>query len=230
MTKIINQQSIITNITLSQKGGESGLSGLHNTAWGKFVIYVFPSLSFLFVCFWPSSLQLYFATTGLFALGQTYLLNSPRFRKFANLAETSKPGAGAAANNQANNGVRLLYDTIQKEAPKTAEFSPDGNISVVDRAVNSIKSGVKDLKRETMDTLNTAMGSQANTNPDGSPAPPPRLSKQDLKSAEDYERRKKDEENSKREERNHARRQDYLRQLQAKEEKRKTPYGRRSKG
>jgi YidC/Oxa1 family membrane protein insertase len=78
-----------------------------------------------------------------------------------------------------------------------------------------------------MDKLNTAMGSQA-TNPDGSPAPPPRLSKQDLKSAEDYEQRKKDEENSKREERNHARRQDYLRQLQAKQEKRKPVYGRRS--
>jgi len=213
-----------------KKGGESGLSGLHNTAWGKFVVYVFPSLSFLFVCFWPSSLQLYFATTGLFALGQTYLLNSPRFRKFANLAETSKPGAGASAKNQANKGVRLIYDTIQKEAPKTAAFPPDGNISVVDRAVNSIKSGVKDLKRETMDTLNTAMGGQADTNPDGSPAPPPRLSKQDLKSAEDYERRKKDEENSRREERNHARRQDYLSQLQAKEEKRKTAHGRRSKG
>ncbi|OXV08485.1 hypothetical protein Egran_03753 [Elaphomyces granulatus] len=211
-----------------KRGGESGLSGLHNTAWGKFVVYVFPSLSFLFVCFWPSSLQLYFATTGLFALGQTYLLNSPGFRKFANLTDISNRGAGASANNQANNGIRLIYDTIQKEAPKTAGFPPDGNISVVDRAVNSIRSGVKDLKRETMDKLNTAMSSQANTNPDGSPAPPPRLSKQDLKSAEDYEQRKKDEENSKREERNHARRQDYLKQLQAKQEKRKPVYGRRS--
>ncbi|KAL1999715.1 hypothetical protein VTN02DRAFT_4128 [Thermoascus thermophilus] len=217
-----------------RKGGEAGMNEFQNTTFGKVFLYGLPSMSFLFMAFFPSSLQLYFVTTGLFALGQSYLLNNDNFRKFAGLAirdrdlpPSGSPQAGPSAS-PLNPRLRMIYDTIEAEQRKAAaaaaaaaeaEAQSKQNISLIDRTLNNAKDSFENLKREATEKVQKLAGQGPVINPDGTPAPPPRLSQKDLKIAAEYDKRRKEEEDWKREERNHARREAHLRALEAEREK-----------
>lgn len=118
----------------------------------------------------------------------------------------------------------MIYDAIEAEKQKAAaaaaaaaEAEAQKNISIIDRAVNKVKDGVSNIKREATERINEI--ARKSTNPDGTPALPPRLSEKDLKMAAEYEKRRKEEEDWKREERNHARREAHLRAMEAEREK-----------
>ncbi|GAD96866.1 predicted protein [Paecilomyces variotii No. 5] len=211
-----------------RKGGENGMNEFTKTTLGKAMLYGLPAITFTFMAFWPSALQIYFCTTGAFALCQAYLLNSPSFRKTFGL-ETPIPAlqAGGAApqaggDNTPSRGLRLIYDAIEAEKAKAAkamEEKPAANVSIIDRAINSVKEGSSKFRSEMQEKMNELSGQGPVTNADGTPAAPPRLSQKDMKMAEDYDKRRREEEEWKREERNHARREAHLRALEAEREK-----------
>lgn len=58
---------------------------------GKMLLYGIPGVTMCMTAFWPSLLQLYFATTAVFSIGQVYLLQNPRFRSMVNIAPLVGP-------------------------------------------------------------------------------------------------------------------------------------------
>ncbi|KAL1970832.1 hypothetical protein VTN77DRAFT_2666 [Rasamsonia byssochlamydoides] len=203
-----------------KKGGEAGLNQFQGTALGRMMLYGLPALSFCFMAFFPSSLQLYFVTTGLFSLGQTSLLNSPGFRRWAGIAPLARDRQATAEGAEGSRRLRLIEDYVQAEATQaTKEHAATKNqVSFIDRIVDSVKENLSGAKRELTDKVNR-YSRQAPMGANGSPALPPRLSQRDLKTAEEYQKRRQAEEEYKREERNHARREAYLRFLEAEKEK-----------
>ena len=185
----------------------------------KTMLYGLPLFSVLFIVSLPAALQLYFLTTGVIGLGQTYLFRSSSFRKMVGMTvlEPRKP----SSPDQPNEGtqIRMLNEYIQREKAKMHELparSPAEverqKVSIIDQALNSIKKTGRDISKEAQKKMDEMRGKGPATNPDGTPAAPPRLSDKDLRLAADYEKRRREEEDWKREERNHARRQEYLRE------------------
>ncbi|MCJ1425449.1 Mitochondrial inner membrane protein oxa1 [Sticta canariensis] len=68
-----------------KKGGELGSNPMADEAWKTTLIYGIPSVTSLFMLYWPGALQLTFACTSLLGLTQTYLLQQPRVREFLNI-------------------------------------------------------------------------------------------------------------------------------------------------
>ncbi|KAF7116354.1 hypothetical protein CNMCM5793_004520 [Aspergillus hiratsukae] len=211
-----------------RKGGESGTNQFAGTELGKLVMFGLPVLSFMFMAWFPGALQLYFTSTGLFGLGQAYLLSSTTFRKAMNIALPERqpengqsPGHG---DSQQSKSIRTFREYLEAERAKMIQEeqkSPDGvEISFIDRALNKLKETKENIKRETAEKL----GQGPAKNADGSIAEPPRLSEKDLKLAADYERRRKEEEEWKREERNHARREAHLKALELEREKARSAF------
>lgn len=207
-----------------RKGGEAGMNDMLNSSFGKAFLYGLPAISFAFMAFFPSALQLYFVSTGLFALGQSYLVQNESFRKFAGMAIPKKMVDPAAAE-AGNNDLRMLQDLMKAqqaklvEAQKESAASQEANISFIDRMVNSFKENKNNIQREATEKINEFRGSGPTKNADGSVAEPPRLSEKDQKLAADYERRRREEEEWKREERNHAKRAEYMKALERQREK-----------
>ncbi|KKK22306.1 hypothetical protein ARAM_006938 [Aspergillus rambellii] len=213
-----------------KKGGESGTNEFTKTSLGKMFLYGLPSMSFAFMSFFPSALQIYFATTGLFALGQSYLINSPAFRRVAGIAIATKPAPAVDPTNplasqggsEQSRALRMLTEALEAENAKLSEgrpATPGQELSFIDRAIESLKQSKDKLKRETTEKVNEMRGDGPLKNADGTLAEPPRLSEKDRKLAADYEKRRKEEEDWKREERNHARREAHLRALDLEREK-----------
>ncbi|RHZ48939.1 membrane insertase OXA1 [Aspergillus thermomutatus] len=211
-----------------RKGGENGVNQLKGTTLGSLVMFGLPAISFFFMVFFPGALQLYFVTTGLFGLGQAYLLSSDNFRKTMNVALPQRqpqigqsPGHG---DSQQSKAIRMLREHLEAERAKMIQEehkSPKSvEISFIDRALNNLKEAKENIKRETTEKL----GQGPLKNADGTPAEPPRLSEKDLKLAADYERRRKEEEEWKREERNHARREAHLKALELEREKARSAF------
>ncbi|KAF9883943.1 Mitochondrial inner membrane protein oxa1 [Aspergillus nanangensis] len=213
-----------------KKGGESGMSPLTGTALGNMFLYGMPAISFVFMSFFPSALQLYFGATGLFALGQSYLLSNHGFRKWANIAIPKKvvsPAAGGSPTGaeQQSRALRMLTESLEVEKAELFEnVKPKARISFIDRAIESLKDSKNKTSKEIGDKMNELRGAGPAKNSDGSPAEPPRLSEKDRRLADDYERRRREEEDWKREERNHARREAHMKALEAEREKAKSSF------
>lgn len=103
-------------------------------------------MSFAFMAFMPSALQFYFVATGLFGLGQTYLINSNVFRTWMSLSIAQKPTNGpkysAVTQSTESKGLRQLLERLEKEkaaqekARTAIPVSPaqeDVKISFIDR-------------------------------------------------------------------------------------------------
>lgn len=214
----------------SQKGASAGFSSLESSSLGKSFIYGLPALSFFFIAFFPSALQLYFASTGLMALGQAYLLNSPGFRRWKGMAPLPQrdvfplPGGYSGSDGaQPNRALRMIQDAIETEKQKVAKdlakAPPPQSVSFLDKIYSGVKENASNVRKEVEEKLNEVTGKGGDVNPDGTPAPPPRLSKKDKQHADEYHRRRQDEEDAIREERNHQRREAHWRALEEQREK-----------
>ncbi|KAL4964446.1 membrane insertase OXA1 [Aspergillus stella-maris] len=210
--------AVVMHFTL-RKGGEVGPMANASPALRRSMWYGLPLFSILFIVSQPAALQLYFLTTGVLGLGQAHLFRSTSFRKMVGMTqfEPRKP----SSPDQPNEGtkIRMLNDFIAREKakmPETPARSPADverqKVSVIDQAMNSIKKTGREIGKEAQKKMDEMRGKGPATNPDGTPAAPPRLSDKDRRLAADYEKRRREEEDWKREERNHARRQEYLRE------------------
>lgn len=205
------------------------MNEMQKTSFGKAMLYGLPMFSLCFMSFFPSALQLYFASTGLFAFCQSNLLRSDGFRKWANIAlpDRSLPVTNPFADldrSMETNGIRMLQKAVEAEKAKLQDQQKNGSsssqeISFIDRMLNSFKENRDNIQREATDKIKELRGQAVETNPDGSPAEQPRLGEKDLKLAADYERRRKEEDEWKREEKNRARREAHMRALEAQREK-----------
>ncbi|PLB51881.1 hypothetical protein P170DRAFT_433780 [Aspergillus steynii IBT 23096] len=202
-----------------KRGGETGTNQFSNSAAGKAVLFGLPAISLGFLSFFPSALQLYFATTGLFGLGQAYLLSSSAFRRAAGIAQAQPAMTPEQAASQQRKTIRMLADQLEASAKAANQAPPAVEASAIDRLIGSPKSYWKNFRKDIDEKLNSISGSAPPTNADGSPAEPPRLSEKDRQLAADYEKRRQEEETWKRDERNHSRRAAHLKALEVEREK-----------
>ncbi|KAJ5512443.1 Membrane insertase OXA1/ALB3/YidC [Penicillium fimorum] len=196
-----------------RKGGESGAMPMMQTDAGKYIIYGFPVMSFVFMSFMPSALQLYFVASGLFGLGQTYMINSETFRKWMDLSIAKKPSNGpkysAVTQNTESKGLRNLLERLEKQkAAEKARLqrveSPaqeDVKISFIDRMYKKFGTAGSGLTKSVSETLGTQTVEQ-------------RLAKDRKQRADEYEQQRKDEDELLRRERNEARRREHMQTLE----------------
>ncbi|KAL2863525.1 membrane insertase OXA1 [Aspergillus lucknowensis] len=225
--------SVFLHLSL-KKGGEFGNVDPSTAGLQKILRYAMPAITFVFCAFFPAALQLYFASTGLFACGQAFMLSNIGFRKFAGISipgrylESETVTADPTESGKTSS-LRTLAAALEAERTKQiggaaasirqGKLSHAEQISFIDRALRSAKDTKDTIFRQTTEKIQEMTGNQAPKNADGTPAAPPRLSEKDRKLAEDYERRRKEEDEWKREERNYARREAYLQALEREREK-----------
>ncbi|PYI12210.1 hypothetical protein BO78DRAFT_466108 [Aspergillus sclerotiicarbonarius CBS 121057] len=217
-----------------KKGGETGMSQLGNSSLKNAIFYGLPMISLIFMTTFPAALQLYFVTTGAFALGQAHLIASPSFRKRFGITQVDPnvPNYDLTGELQKGLGLRMVNeDSIQEAAKRAAaaEAARRQKMSFIDRTVGDVKQSGLKMKQEMQEKIDEYRGTGPATNADGSVAEPPRLSEKDRKLADDYERRRKEEEDWKREERNHARREAHLRAMAQERQKAQASLDRASK-
>ncbi|KAA8643073.1 hypothetical protein EYZ11_008886 [Aspergillus tanneri] len=202
-----------------RKGGETGTNQFRDSSFGKMVLFGFPAISFTFMSFFPSALQLYFVATGFVGLTQAYVLGSHSFRNFAGIALPQRVLSPEQAAAQQRKTIRLLADSSEAPAKATNQAPKAVAPSWIDRTAQSAVKFQKEVVTEVTEKLNQARGKAPATNADGSPIQGPRLSEKDRKLASDYEQRRREEDEWKREERNHARREAHAKALEAERER-----------
>lgn len=145
---------------------------------GKIVMIGFPMMSFAFMAFIPSALQLYFAATGFFAVCQAYMMHSHVFRRWLGLTIPQK--TASKADESALRYTRQMKAQLeQAKKLETSKQTQDQNLSFIDRNAGVLK-----------DLMNKATGQQTKA-ADGSPLPPPRITDADRKRAEAYEKQQR---------------------------------------
>lgn len=173
------------------------------------LIYGLPGLSFTIMCFWPGLLQLYFVTSGAFALGQSYLITSPAFREKAGIAPLPKP-APPKEPIEVQARVRTIEDAMKK--PAEAVETPQ-KISFIDRAIEKAKAGYRETTENMKSSIAEARGED--TSKKAAYKAPARMTQEEIKHANEYERRRRYEESYDRQQRNEELREAYLRRKEA---------------
>jgi YidC/Oxa1 family membrane protein insertase len=186
------------------------------TEAGKYIIYGFPVMSFVFMAFMPSALQLYFVATGIFGLGQTYVINSEKFRSWMKMSIAQKNADrqqfSELTRNTPSKGLRLLLERIEQDKAAKAQahlntratVQEDGGetkapakISIIDRFYEKFGKAGSELQNSMSKTLGTS-------------TPEQRLASDKKKRAEEYEEQRRDEDELMRRKRNEARRKEHL--------------------
>ncbi|KAG0155885.1 hypothetical protein PDIDSM_3058 [Penicillium digitatum] len=197
-----------------RRGGESGAMPMMQTEAGKYIIYGFPVMSFAFMAFMPSALQFYFVASGLFGLGQTYLINSDAFRNVMSLSIAKKPSNGpkfsAVTQSTQSKGLRQLLERLEKEKAAqekalsevpVSSAQEDVKISIIDRIYQKFGKVGSNLSKSVSETMGTSTVEQ-------------RIAKDQKKRADEYEQQRKDEDELMRRERNEARRKEHMQTLE----------------
>jgi YidC/Oxa1 family membrane protein insertase len=188
-----------------------------NSPAGKAMLIGLPAISFTFMAFQPGALQLYFLSTGILGLAQAYIINNANFRNAMGMAIPIRRQAPQDMTNLEQLQARLAELQTNPEKFK-AESTKDSNISSIDRVQKSFSSWSEKAKQEFSDKWSEMYGKQTK-NADGSRAAGPRLSDEDRKAAERYEKEARAREAALREERNHARRSAHMRTLASERQK-----------
>lgn len=194
---------------------------MFNGAVGKVILLGLPLISFSFMLFQPSLLQLYFMSTGLFALCQSYVINDPNFRQWMGMEIPNRVLERGPVNTETIRLTRQLEEERNRalNASKQPPTTEDPNISVIDRQINRVKSFGKNATKEAADKIRQFQGQDPGMNADGTPAAPPRHTAAELKAAESYEAQERERAAFAREQRNLARQEAYKAALMAERQK-----------
>ena len=135
--------------------------------------YVLPTISGVFMLFWPAAMQLSFLTTSLFSLTQAWAFRQPGVRRFLRMTPVIKHVKPA--------GERLTY--MSPAAATTAEQQASQKKGLIGGAFTEIKGAMNQLGSDARRKLNEREGLSENS----------RLTRRELKDAQAYERRRRKE-------------------------------------
>lgn len=199
-----------------------------NSAAGKSMAFGLPTISFLFMAFMPSALQLYFVATGFFALGQSYLVTSTKFRNMMGMTIARQFTQDSSVSDAQDYLAKLQKQVDARLKPKVeVEQKPESqNVSKIDKLVDGMSQHFKQARTDISTKISEASGKGPVKNADGTSAPPPRLTDAERKKAEEYEQEQQSVDKFRREERNHARRNAQMQALRAEREKAKASFQR----
>lgn len=154
------------------------MTELMSGSTGKALMIGLSTISFAFMAFIPSALQLYFVATGFFAVCQAHMMHSHAFRRWMGM--TIPQRATTHVNEDTLRYTRKMKaQLLQAKKVETSKQSQDGKLSFIDR-----KAGVfKDLLQKTFGKKTKAA--------DGSPLSPPRITEAERNQAEAYEKQQR---------------------------------------
>ncbi|KAJ5735770.1 uncharacterized protein N7483_000895 [Penicillium malachiteum] len=222
-----------------KKGGEAGMTELFNTSAGKSVLYALPAMSFLFMIWMPSALQLYFTATGAWALAQAHVVNNKSFRQFMKMEipqQTSAASAASALDDSLSRLQRSLQEERQRRLQQAKEqlattVAPEHQ-SFIDRWLKAGKDHAKEVGSDITDKMKQFTGASTpnTTNADGTPAAPPRLTEAQRKAALKEEEAQSAWEKEERDRRNEERRRAHMQTMQNEMERAKGSFAKQKKG
>ncbi|KIX09082.1 uncharacterized protein Z518_00160 [Rhinocladiella mackenziei CBS 650.93] len=152
------------NIATMQKGQAQNPS---MTNIQNFMKVLFPAGSFVFLCFQPAAIQMYFFVSGIFTQIQTSIIQNPSFRKWQGLTPltnlpTPGPGAGPTSPGTTRSS-RFAKMNVAKpiepipETPRpepSSGPSPDAaNRSIIDKGVDQIKELGQNTWKSTIGSM-----------------------------------------------------------------------------
>ncbi|OAX77886.1 hypothetical protein ACJ72_07809 [Emergomyces africanus] len=193
-------------------GGETAGANDPTAAMAKPIfLYGLPVLSTVCTSFLPGILQMFFATTSVLAICQSYAFRNPSFRAMTGMAPFPRP---PAAPSTADPKVRIIEArTSNPEQP--AHIETVSKVSFIDRFISSFQKSIK-TTRQKMESY-AGQNEKVEKYADGTPKT--RLTKKQLEDATAYENRRREELAIERETRNRERQMEYRRK--AAEKKRK---------
>ena len=174
----------------------------------RFMSYIAPFFSFIFMSFQPGAVQVYFFVSSLMALGQSRLISSNSFRRFMGMhpitikpkdptpdasstsmsARSSKSTSTSTGTPTFGPGGLRLYRLTSTVPSK----NPSNDVSLIDKAVNTVKS----RKNEVAEGLYSLMGTTKEKKVKET------LQDKEMRRAEEYEKRMAREDEWRRSERN----------------------------
>ncbi|KAJ5908589.1 hypothetical protein N7495_001271 [Penicillium taxi] len=197
---------LLTSACLYQtlkRGGETGSAAVNGPVM-KIMQIAMPTISGLFMMNFSSALQLYFVGTGAFALGQTYLVNDKRFRKWMNLTQTV-----IHANPSTPESLKMSKQFLQEQAKELE----NEQLSFVDRKLRDGKSVFQSAATQAQEKVQEMVGGGPTKNADGSTVPPPRLTPSQKREADEYEKNRLFNYQREIDQRNEALRKEHMRAL-----------------
>ncbi|KAK2794754.1 Mitochondrial inner membrane protein oxa1 [Onygenales sp. PD_12] len=158
----------------------------------KILQFVLPTFSVIATSFMPGILQLYFLSSSVFGVGQTYLFTHEKARAVLGMPALPKPPSEAREPR-----LRLI-DVSQRSASADQEPIPAPKISLIDRILAKISNTKSELRKE-MEQARSKLDAMArerkgegnNTHPDGTSKD--RLTKSQKQDAAAYEERRRQE-------------------------------------
>ncbi|KKZ68853.1 hypothetical protein EMCG_00024 [[Emmonsia] crescens] len=193
-------------------GGETASATDPTAAMARPIfLYGLPVLSTVCTSFLPGILQMFFATTSVLAICQSYAFRNPSFRAMTGMAPfPGRPVAPGASEPK----VRILEaQTSNPEQPTHIETVP--KVSFIDRFLSSFQKSMKSTRKKVESY--TGQNEKVEKYADGTPKT--RMTKKQLDEAIAYDSRRREEIALERETRNRERQMEYKRK--AAEKKRK---------
>ncbi|KAJ5948977.1 hypothetical protein N7454_002284 [Penicillium verhagenii] len=198
-----------------KKGGEAGMTELMSGPAGKGLVRGLPILTLAFTAFMPSALQLYFAATGIWAFGQSHIVNNLTFRAWMKMETPQAIGNTELPDDSLSKLTRRLQEeNLKRLSEARAEYKEmqvdPSKMSAIDRWMKGGKDWLKELQQQVSKGAKEMSGSgRPDTNADGSPVAPPRLTEAQLKRATKEEEEQLAYDKEERERRNEERRLAY---------------------
>ena len=196
-----------------------------NGAAGKGILIGLPAISFCFMMVMPSALQLYFVSTGIWALGQSHLLHNHSFRRWMKMEIPNAVGNAEKIDDSLARLTRRLQEEQNKvlQAQKQEAALDPQKISFIDRWMKKGKEYFREVKTEVTQKVQQVQATGGPTkNADGSPVAPPRLTEAQKKREAAEEKELSQEEKRYRLQRNTERRRAHMQALEREREKAKS--------
>ncbi|KLJ10600.1 hypothetical protein EMPG_14020 [Blastomyces silverae] len=195
-------------------GGEAAGSKDPTAMMAKpIMLYGLPILSTVCTSFLPGILQMFFATTSVLAIGQSYAFRHPSFRAMTGMAPF--PSATVINTTVSEPKARILEAQTSNPEQDPGQIETVPKVSFIDRFITSFQQSISSTRKK-MESY-TGQDEKVETYADGTPKT--RLTKKQLEDAIAYENRRREELAIERETRNKERQMEYRRKLAEKKRK-----------
>ncbi|EEH05408.1 conserved hypothetical protein [Histoplasma capsulatum G186AR] len=194
-------------------GGETAGANDPTTMMAKpIMLYGLPVLSAICTSFLPGILQMFFATTSVLAIGQSYAFRNSSFRSMTGMAPfPSRPVTPGVTEPK----VRILEARANNSEQSPTHIETVPKASFIDRFLSSFQKSIKSTRKK-MENY-TGQNNKVEKYADGTPKA--RMTKKQLEDAIAYENRRREELAIERETRNKERQMEYRRKAVEKRRK-----------
>ncbi|PGH04221.1 hypothetical protein GX51_03566 [Blastomyces parvus] len=194
-------------------GGENATANDPTAMMAKpIMLYGLPILSTVCTSFLPGILQMFFTTTSVLAIGQSYAFRHPSFRAITGMAPLSKPTVTTTVSEPK---VRILEAQTSNPGQAPVEIEPVPKVSFIDRFVTRFQNSVSSTRKK----MEAYAGQNEKVEKHADGTLKSRLTKKELKDAIAYENRRRNEIAIERETRNKERQMEYKRKVAEKKRK-----------